>query len=495
MRVVVIGSGLGGLSAAAHLAGAGHDVSVVEKSSSPGGSAGAVSDAGFRLDIGPAVLTMPNLLADVFRAAGQDMADHVEIRPVDPMYRLVFHDGSELFVRQGREAMVEEIRNFAGAGAADGFVDFTEWLRALYQVEMPNYIDSNFDSIADLLRPWKAMLRLARLGGFGRLDRKVATFFDDERLRRAFSFQSLYAGVAPHKALALYGVITYMDSVEGVYAPVGGIHAIARGLAGALVQADVSFRYDTHVTRILRGSDGATTGVELDDGQRVRADAVVCNADLSVAYRTLLGGVEPPRVVRRGTYSPSCVLWVAGVRGEPTHNIARHNIHFGEQWRGSFDALFGRGKLMPDPSTMVTMHSIDDASLAPPGCSTLYALEPVPNLDGKIDWSREREQVATRLRDRVAALGYPTDVVTERVYDPLDWELLGSERGTPFGLAHTFRQTGPFRPNNVVAKVPGLVFTGSSTLPGVGVPMVLISGKLAAERVADYERDTSVVRW
>jgi phytoene desaturase len=141
---------------------------------------------------------------------------------------------------------------------------------------------------------------------------------------------------------------------------------------------------------------------------------------------------------------------------------------------------------MPDPSILVTLHSLDDASLAPEGCSSIYVLEPTPNLDGRIDWSRERDRITDSLRAKVAGLGYPTDVVVERIYDPLDWEAMGMERGTPFALAHTFRQTGPFRPNNVDKRVPGLVFTGSSTLPGVGVPMVLVSGKLAAERVQQF---------
>ena len=138
---------------------------------------------------------------------------------------------------------------------------------------------------------------------------------------------------------------------------------------------------------------------------------------------------------------------------------------------------------MPDPSILVTLHSLDDASLAPPGCSTLYVLEPVPNLDGRVDWTTRRDGAVDRLRRQVAAAGYPTDVVTEEIYDPLDWEAMGMERGTPFALAHTFRQTGPFRPRNVDRRVPGLVFVGSSTVPGVGVPMVLVSGKLAAARV------------
>jgi phytoene desaturase len=143
---------------------------------------------------------------------------------------------------------------------------------------------------------------------------------------------------------------------------------------------------------------------------------------------------------------------------------------------------------MPDPSILVTLHSLDTPGLAPPGCSSIYVLEPVPNLDGRVDWHRERDRLYDDLTARVGALGYPVDVEVEQVLDPLDWERLGMERGTPFGLAHTFFQTGPFRPNNVDRRVPGLVFVGSSTVPGVGVPMVLVSGKLAAARVDDHAK-------
>lgn len=490
LDVVVIGAGLGGLSAAAHLSRAGHTVTVVEREAIPGGRAGMITEAGFRLDNGPTVLTMPNLLADAFNAAGAEMSDFITVKPVDPMYRAVYADGSVLHVRHGREAMTQEIREFANAREAEAFGRFCDWLERLYRVEMTHFIDANFDSVLDLVKPWRAGLELVRMGGFGKLGRKVASFFDDERLQRIFSFQSMYAGLAPYEALALYAVITYMDSVEGVFVPEGGMHAMATGLAAAVEKAGVTIRYNSPVTRILRDGSGAVSGVELAGGEmggeRLAADVVVCNPDLPVAYRTLLGGVDAPRVARRGKYSPSCLLWVAGVRGLPPADAAHHNIHFGHDWDGAFRALIRDGVRMPDPSILVTLHSLDDPTLAPEGCSSIYVLEPTPNLDGRIDWGRERDRIVESLRAKVAGLGYPTDVQVERIYDPLDWEAMGMERGTPFALAHTFRQTGPFRPNNVDKRVPGLVFTGSSTLPGVGVPMVLVSGKLAAERVQQH---------
>jgi phytoene desaturase len=488
MKVIVVGAGLGGLSAAAHLIGAGHDVTIVERDAIPGGRAGMLFEQGFRLDNGPTVLTMPNLLEDAFNAAGAEMKDFVTINPVDPMYRAVYADGSTLFVRHGREAMTEEIRRFSGAKDAEAFGRFCTWLEQLYRAEMDSFIDANFDTPLDLIKPWRSGLELVKLGGFGKLGKKVASFFDDERLQRIFSFQSMYAGLAPYEALALYAVITYMDSVEGVFVPEGGMHMMAAGLADAVTAAGVEIRYSSPVTRILRKPGGAVTGVEIDASERLEADAVVCNVDLPVAYRELLPGIDAPRAARKGKYSPSCLLWVAGVKGLAPADASHHNIHFGKDWDGSFRALIDDGVRMPDPSILVTLHSLDDRSLAPEGHSSIYVLEPTPNLSGTIDWSRERDRIVDDLRQRTASLGYPTDVVVERIYDPQDWERMGMEQGTPFALAHTFFQTGPFRPSNVNKKVPGLVFTGSSTLPGVGVPMVLVSGKLAAQRVDQYAR-------
>jgi phytoene desaturase len=213
---------------------------------------------------------------------------------------------------------------------------------------------------------------------------------------------------------------------------------------------------------------------------------VVCNVDVPVAYRRLLG-LAPPRVARRGRYSPSCIVWLAGVRGALPPGAAHHNVHFGLAWREAFDALLRDGRRMPDPSILVTSSTVSDPSLAPDGGAGLFVLEPAPNLDGRVAWAAERPQLRDELVARVGALGYPVDdVVVERLTDPRDWEAQGLERGTPFALAHRFFQTGPFRPGNVDRRIPGLVFSGMGTVPGVGIPMVLVSGRLAADRVDEW---------
>jgi phytoene desaturase len=494
VRIVVVGAGLGGLSAAAHLCQRGHQVTVLERDAVPGGRAGVIAEAGFRLDTGPSALTMPDVLAATFAAAGADLANFVRLHPVDPMYRAVFGDGSTLYIRRGREAMTDEIRAFSGSHDAEGFGRFSDWLGGLHAIEMSRFVGVNFDSPFDVLRSWRAVASLARRGGFERFGKRIASYFDDVRLQRVFGSEPVYAGLTPHQTLAIQTVVTHTDTQGGVFVPEGGMHSVTKGLARAIERAGAKVRYKSPVTRLLRGAGGAINGVEVAGSTRLAADAVVCNADLPVAYRTLLGGVDAPRVARRGRYAPSCLLWVAGVRGDRPAGAAHHNLHFGNGRADSVGALIKQGRRLSDPPIRITVPAAD-STIAPDGCSSLYVLEPVPNLDGHIDWSKERDRIAGDLRRRVTTLGYPDDVVVERVYDPLDWEAMGLERGTPFALAHTLRQSGPFRPNNIDQRVPGLVFVGSSTRPGLGVPMVLISGRLAADRVDEYARETAVVRW
>ena len=341
---------------------------------------------------------------------------------------------------------------------------FCDWLTKLYEIEMPNFIDRNFNSPLDFLNPIKPGIDLLRAGGFRKLNSVVKEHFTDERLQKLFSFQSMYAGLSPFDALALYGVITYMDSVAGVFFPEGGMNAVARGLADAASKAGASFRYNENVTRIVRetGSGGPVKGIRLESGEMIPCEVVVCNPDVPAVYRELLPETSMPLVARHGTYSPSCALWLAGVKGKPTNEVAHHNIHFGSDWKGAFDSLLKSGTRMPDPSILVSVQNHTDPTLAPDGSSILYVLEPTPNLDGKINWSAERKDFRDSLVQRVAELGYPTqEIEVERFIDPSDWEAMGMERGTPFALSHRFFQTGPFRPNNIDRRVPGLVLVGS----------------------------------
>ena len=487
-RAVVVGAGLGGLSAACHLRARGWEVDVVERTSIVGGRAGRVERNGYLFDTGPTVMTMPDLLRDAFDAVGADMSDFLTLQRLDPAYRAVFDDGSELRVRAGRSDMLAEVERVCGTHQADAFQRYCEWLTRLHELETPRFLDRNYDSVLDLVRPLGPALTLLRLGGLRRLDGTVRRAFTDERLQRLFSFQALYAGVTPQQALSLLAVISYMDVVAGVWSVDGGMHAIPTALAAAAEKAGVRFHLDTPVERIvLTGGDhGEVRGVATGDDV-LPADAVVVNADLPSGFDLIPGAARRRRRrFPRTRFSPSAVVWHVGTRGAPSAPAAHHNIHFGRDWDGAFRALVHDGVRMPDPSTLVSVPTTTSPDLAPSGGSVLYALEPVPNLEGRVDWATARPAMRADLERRLAGWGYLTgDVEAELLVDPVDWARMGLAAGTPFSLAHTFLQSGPFRPRNTDPRVPGLAFAGSGTVPGVGVPMVLLSGRLAATRIGD----------
>ncbi|HET6213359.1 MAG TPA: phytoene desaturase family protein, partial [Micromonosporaceae bacterium] len=304
-RVVVVGAGLGGLACALHLAGAGRQVTVLEREPEPGGRAGRLSIDGYAFDTGPTVLTMPELIAEPLAAVGESLPSWLTLTALDPAYRTWFPDGSRLDVIADTRRMAAEVSRVCGPREADGYLSFVEYARRLWRLQRADFIERNFDGPRDLLTA--NLLRLIASGGFGRLQPRINRFFRDPRTRRVFSFQAMYAGLAPHRALALYAVIAYLDAVCGVYFPRGGIYAVPRALAGAAEKHGVAIRYNTAAARV-EVAHGRATAVLTAAGERLPADAVVLNPDLPGAHR-LLPGPMPRRPLR---FSPSCVVLHVG---------------------------------------------------------------------------------------------------------------------------------------------------------------------------------------
>jgi phytoene desaturase len=482
-RVVVVGAGLAGLATALRLRGAGREVTVVERGAGPGGRAGRVERAGYALDTGPSVFTAPELLADTLAAVGEKVEERLTLLPLETTYRAQFGDGSHLDVHADVDAFAAGVAALCGPAEADALRRYLAHLAELYRLQLTAFIDRNLDSPLDLLGP--ELVALARRGGFGRLSRHVARNFRDDRLRRLFSFQALYAGVSPFRAIAAYAVIAQLDIGAGVWHPAGGIAAVPRALEAAAIDAGVDFRYGATVEE-LETSGRRVSAVRLAGGDRLPADAVVVTTD---EPHRLVPGLRGPR---RPRYSPSCVALHLGVRDE-LPGQAHHTISFGDSWRGVFDELTRDGLPMSDPSLLVSMPSRTDRSLAPDGGQVLSIVAPTPNLDRRsggnpdIDWTalgpRYRDEVLATLETR-GWTGLTGAIEVEEMATPLDWAAQGMAAGTPFALAHTFAQTGPFRPPTLPRTGPeNVVLAGSSVQPGVGVPMVLISGRLAAERI------------
>ncbi len=487
-HVVVVGAGLSGLSAALQLAGQGRSVTVVERYGYPGGRMGQADIRGYKIDTGATVLTMPDIIENAFNAVGASMRDYVELMPSDPAYRASFADGSTLDVHSDAAAMTAAIEEFAGPEQAAGYLRLRDWLSELYKLEIDGFIGSNFSSPLSLLTPQLA--RLAAIGGFRGWEKMVSRFITDERLQRIFTFQALYAGVPPQQALAAYAVIAYMDTIAGVYFPRGGMRAVPEGLAAAAADAGVVFRYGSTVTRLER-SGSRVTAVCTDSGDRIACDAVVLTTELPLTYQLL---DRTPRRPIKFRPSPSCVVMHVGVPSVGGA-LQHHNISFGANWSKTFDEIIDEGVLMSDPSLLVTMPTAGDPTLAPPGRDLLFVLAPCPNLEvGKVNWAVEgdtyaRQMLATAAERLLPGLDQDADVLD--VVTPADWARQGMLAGSPFALAHTFAQTGPFRPANLVRGVDNVVLAGSSTVPGVGVPTALLSGQLAAERITGAMRNHS----
>ena len=428
------------------------------------------------------MFTAPELVADALAAVGEKLEERLTLLPLETTYRAQFADGSHLDVHADPDAFAAEVERLCGPGEALALRRYLAGLAELYRLQLTTFIDRNLDSPLDLLGP--ELITLARRGGFGRLSRYVERSFADDRLRRLFSFQALYAGVSPYRAVAAYAVIAQLDIGAGVWHPVGGIAAVPRALADAAADAGVEFRYGTDAELEVDGP--RVTAVRTGDGERLAADAVVVTSDQP--WR-LVPGLRAPR---RPVWSPSCVALHLGVRAE-LPGQAHHTISFGESWRGVFDELTREGRPMSDPSLLVSMPSRTDRSLAPDGGQVLSVVAPTPNLDPRsggnpdLDWTtlgpRYRDEVLGVLEQR-GWTGLTDAIEVEEMATPLDWAAQGMAAGTPFALAHTFGQTGPFRPPTLPRRGPeNVVLAGSSVQPGVGVPMVLISGRLAAERV------------
>ena len=496
-RVVVIGAGLGGLSAAIRLTGAGRDVCVLEAGEAPGGLMGRLEVGGYRFDTGPTVLTMPSLIDDALASVGESRSDWLQLEPVEPAYTAHFADGSVLRSFTDPDAMATEVASVCGPAEADNYRRLVRYLTELYRAEYQPFMASNLDGLRSLVRP--AAVDVLRLGGLRGLERVIDGLVGDPRLRRLFTFQALYAGVSPRAARAIYAVIGYLDSVAGVYYPRGGMFTVAQALAGAATKHGAQFRYGTKAARIeLAGS--RVRAVWTESGERIPADVVVVNTDPATAYRTLLpDGPAPHRRLdrlgvsrRRGRYAPSAFVWhVGSSRPLPgTDAPSHHTISFGQAWAPTFSEIIGEGALMSDPSLLITNPSASDGSVAPAGKHSYYVLAPCPNTEtGRIDWPRiaprYRDEIARTLADRGFDVhgAFSAGVEVSHSVSPADWQARGLPAGTPFSLAHTALQTGPLRHPTQHPAIDNLLFCGAAVQPGVGVPPVLLSGQLAAHRV------------
>ncbi|MES2524387.1 MAG: phytoene desaturase [Gemmatimonadota bacterium] len=486
MRIVVIGSGFGGLAAAIRLQAQGHDVTIVEKLDKAGGRAYVFEQDGFTYDAGPTIITAPWLIHELFELAGRKTEDYVQLVLLDPFYNIRFEDGSVFHYNADREALIRQVREFS-PDDVEGYKRYVERGKEIFKAGMA-LIDKPFHKPLSMLNVLPDLVRL-------RADRSVAayagTFMKDERLRQVFSFHPLLVGGNPFRASSIYALIHTLEQQWGVWFAMGGTGALVRGLVRLFEDLGGTIRFETEVSEVtMDPASKRATGVRTTAGESIHADSVVCNGDVAQAYRTLVAPQYRPsmgdRKIARYRYSMSLFVIYFGTDIQYP-DVAHHEILMGPRYRELLEDIFERKILAEDFSLYLHRPTATDPSLAPPGHDCWYVLSPVPNLDGDVDW----EAVGQRYRDRIMAYleerylpGLSQHIVSERRIDPRYFETtLNSYLGSAFGPEPTLLQSAYMRPHNVSPDIPNLFFCGAGTHPGAGLPGVISSGKIVADLI------------
>jgi phytoene desaturase len=488
VRIVVVGSGFGGLAAAIRLQAKGHQVTIVEKLDKPGGRAYVFEQDGFTFDAGPTIITAPWLIHELFELAGRQSEDYVELRLIDPFYNIRFEDGSVFRYNADTEALLAQVRSFS-ADDVDGYQRFAAQTRKIFDAGMA-LIDQPFGTPQSMLRVAPDLVRL-------RADRPVATYVErylkDERLRQVFSFHPLLVGGNPFRASSIYALIHTLEQQWGVWFAMGGTGALVRGLVQLFRDIGGVLRLDSEVTQVMLGpGQKRVTGVQLAGGEVIPAEVVVVNGDVAQAYRALVPASARPsmsdRKIARYRYSMSLFVIYFGTN-RTYDDVAHHEILMGPRYRELLEDIFERKILADDFSLYLHRPTATDPSLAPPGHDCWYVLSPVPHLGGGIDWAARSGEYRDRIMAYLEARYLPDlskHIVTERRIDPRYFEgTLNSYLGSAFGPEPTLTQSAYFRPHNRSPDIEGLYFCGAGTHPGAGIPGVLSSGKVVAEMIGD----------
>jgi phytoene desaturase len=479
-HAVIIGSGFGGLAAAVRLGAKGYRVTVLERLDSLGGRACVHRQDGFTFDAGPTIITAPQLFEDLWRLCGREMSDDVDLRAVDPFYRIVFDDGEHIDCHADPAAMRAEVARIA-PDDLEGYRRFMVRSEAICRVGFEKLGHVPFMSLMDLV---KTAPDLLRLGGMHSVHGLVSQFVKNDKLRIALSFHPLFVGGNPFDTTAVYCLISHLERRWGVHFAMGGTGALVEGLAGLIRGQGGVFCLGADVTEILV-EDGAARGVRLASGETLAADIVVSNADSAFTYRELIPAEHRRRWTNRrldkAQYSMSLFVWYFGTRRR-YEAIDHHTILLGPRYKGLISDIFSAKPLAGDMSLYLHRPTATDPSLAPPGCDAFYVLSPVPHLDADIDWSGEAEPYRQAIEARLSATlmpGLKDDIVTSRIATPVDFhDRYCSLKGAAFSLAPTLIQSAWFRPNNRSEDIQGLYLVGAGTQPGAGLPGVLSSARI-----------------
>ncbi len=483
--ILVIGAGVGGIATAIRLARHGYQVTVVEKCEQAGGRCDYLVRDGHHFDIGPTLFLMPEIFAQAFAGLGERIEDHLDLRRVDPTYHIHFGDNSTVTLTSDLHAMQAQLEAIE-PGSLSGFLRYLEEGRLHYKLTFSHVVGRNFYNLLEYFS-LKNLLLIVKLKALARHYDNAGNYFSDHRLKIAFTFQDMYMGLSPYEAPATYSLLQYAEFSGGVWFPMGGMYRIVEALASIAEKNGVQFMYNAPVAQI-NIDDRQTTGVTLADGRQIQADVVVANADLPYVYRCLLPNDGTANRLERKKYTCSAVTFCWGV-DKQYPQLGPHNLFIASDFRSSLDQVFRDLTLPDEPNFYVHAPARIDPSMAPPKQDTLAVVVPVGHIDDAApqDWVAIEKRARQFVLRRLAQIGIDDldeHIKFEASYTPRDWQnRYNLTKGSSHGLSHTFLQVGYLRPHNRHARYRNLYFVGTSTHPGTGLPAVLISARLATERI------------
>jgi phytoene desaturase len=485
--VIIIGAGIGGITAAIHLAKQGFHVTIVEKNARPGGRCDRISREGHQFDTGPTLLVMPLLYESEFAALGSSMWERLELQRIDPTYHLVFDDGSQLTLTSDMKSMQEQLEGIE-PGSFQGFLRYMDEGHRHYHLSIEKLVIPDFRSPFDFFKLNHLPL-LYQVKPLAKHYANMANYFDEPRLKAAFTFQDVYMGLSPFEAPATFSMMPYSELAHGVWYPKGGMYQLIEVLVSLARKAGVEFVFNTAVEQILINGRQAS-GVLLADGSKLDADVVLANADLPYVYQDLLPRDGQVNKLANKRFSCSVISFFWGV-DKPYERLGPHTLFLVDDYRANFDSLIQDLDLPANPSLYIHAPARIDPSMAPGGQDTLIAIVPVGHMseNGNQDWASIRDQARGKVFQRLSHYGI--DDLEEHIkfevnFTPLSWrKRYNLVKGSTHGLCHNLTQLGYFRPDNRHRKIHNLYFVGASTRPGTGMPTVMVSGRQSAQRIID----------